>query len=232
MSVIVIFLSQTPSSDVVGGSVRNFWHNVYQFHHSRHLPALRLYDNTMANQQEPVLGNMAVDDNTMPHQYHDLNASDDLAAIRALLLAILRHLSIEIPREIIPLRISTGDADPKNSRYKEDQTIDYLIRQTPVRLAMRLQQMRNTTPFALNTTSPETRQGIDAGVSSMLSWSIDIRELLQSGNVDYQAFSYDENGHVSGAFGGDVRHSSSTSMPSLDIKEHIVSVSPDGLQRW
>ena len=61
----------------------------------------------------------------------DASAAADLAAIRALLVAIARHNLIEIPQEASSLATTRNadEVDPKGSLYDEAKTIDYRTRQ-------------------------------------------------------------------------------------------------------
>ena len=153
------------------------------------------------------------------------SSSDDIGAIRALLLAIARHHSIDIRKEVPPIGINTGAIDPKTACYDEDRTIEYRLRQLPRELSLRSQQIWRPTPFKLNTTATKTRQDLKAGMSDVLSLTMDIHKLLDNGNVDYDELGYDESGHICRLAGRDAHHSGSAAMPDLDIRENIVSFS-------
>lgn len=176
----------------------------------------------MTNPSAPSLRNMAVNGDILPPHARDPSHIDDLGAIRALLLATLRHHSIQIPKEATPLGITTGDVHPKKGVYDESRTIDYHITQLPRRLALSSQQSWHTHfKLSLTATTPVTRQTLEAGMSSVLSWSIHTRNLLQAGHIDYDAFGYDWDGNIRIL----VRHRSSASSPDLQIREHIVCLS-------
>lgn len=150
---------------------------------------------------------------------------DDLGAIRSLLTAIAEHHSIDIKKDVPPITISTGAIDPKEANYNEDRTIQYRLRQLPRELSLRPQQIWRPTPFKLNIAAPETGQDLEAGMSDVLSLTMDIHKLLYNGNVDYDELGYDENGHICRLAGRDAHHSGSAAMPHMDIRENIVSFS-------
>jgi hypothetical protein len=56
-----------------------------------------------------------------------------MAAIRALMIAVAKHNSIQIPAEALPVRpqISTDETVSTRGRYDSDKTINYQLRQRP-----------------------------------------------------------------------------------------------------
>ena len=164
----------------------------------------------------------------------DSSTADDLGAIRALLLAIVRHHSIEIANEVKPLvMISMDHVDPKRSRYNEDTTIDYHMRQLLVLERMSLGVASLGSQIDLRV-QPVTKENLKVGMSStLLSWSINLPRVLHHGSVDYGEFGYDKNGYVTPFDAGDnpqpvLRSARQTGLaytppPSrLDIREHVV----------
>lgn len=119
---------------------------------------------------------------------------DDLVAIRALLLSLARHNSIEIPREanVLPTTRSLSDVDPKHSRYEEGKTVDYHIRQLPKGSTL---ESEGNSPLRLDATSLEWGQ-LAVGISCVLLWTSDLHGPRHDRHVDYDEFSYNGDGHI------------------------------------
>ncbi|KAK0652612.1 hypothetical protein B0T16DRAFT_443797 [Cercophora newfieldiana] len=132
------------------------WDDKLQDNVSKHYPALesiRHYEMAESLSGAPLRAFEGLD--AAPRQDLDMSAAEDLAAIRALLLAIARHNLIEIPKEANSLATSrsTGDVDPRGSLYNESKIIQYRTRQP--RTATELPSKENLPP----------------GVSSGLLWA-------------------------------------------------------------
>jgi hypothetical protein len=121
---------------------------------------------------------MSSNRDNLPRPDLDPSAAGDLAAIHALLLAIARHNSIEIPKEAGSLATSgsTSDVDPKASSYDEAKTIDYHTRQPGTALTL------------------QDKHDLGPGISSGLLWVSD--PFRRDRHVDYGEYGYDENGYV------------------------------------
>lgn len=128
----------------------------------------------------------------------DSDSTNDIKTVRALLLAIARHYSIEIPKESSPLGITTSYIDPQNSRYDEDATVDYHVRQLqdPDDLTRRSDAWRSSPPAIRLDVAPNMRQQPEPGLTLALSWPIDQHLLLRDGIIQYNEFGFDAKGYL------------------------------------
>ena len=155
---------------------------------------------------------------------------DNLAAIRALLLSIARHHSVEIPREAnaLPTAGSLSDVDPRRSRYEEAETVNYHIRQLPNGSAL---ESEGSPSLELDTSTLGWDQ-IPVGKSNVLLWvsDCDPRGLRHDRHVDYDEFGYGEDGYICSLGRQDSLGTedlprpgnSRYAPPPREIREHIV----------
>ncbi|GAB1311851.1 hypothetical protein MFIFM68171_02061 [Madurella fahalii] len=148
---------------------------------------------------------------TMSRQGLDASVATDLAAIRALLVAIARHNLIGIPKEADSLASSrnSDDIDPKGSRYDEAKIIDYRTRQPGT--AKELQ----------------SKDRLGPGVSSGDLWASNT--LRHDRHVGYGEFGYDKDGYLCSLDYSDDTTMQDTTQPGnrsyipprREVKEHI-----------
>ncbi|KAK3358108.1 hypothetical protein B0T25DRAFT_176863 [Lasiosphaeria hispida] len=160
---------------------------------------------------------MAESHDALSRRDFDSSAAGDLAAIRALLLAIARHNLIEIPKEANSLATSRSisDVDPKESSYEEAKIINYRTRQPGTAITL------------------QSRDDLGPGVSSGLLW---VDTLRYDRHVDYGEFGYDENGYICSLGHRDAVPMQDTPQPGnesyvppphREIKEHIFKKADD-----
>ena len=175
----------------------------------------------MIGNRDPLPGPVTV--NTTPI----VEGNSDLAAIRALLLAIARHNSIEVPKEASALGTLRNTAlDPGGSQYDEDKTISYRVRQLPRGLALETETAEGE-PLELKTEALRI-EDFGPGISSVLLWSFDTHTTHCGQYVEYEEFGYDESGSVFNLECRDAakdvvpRTGGGSVSPRTGIREHIV----------
>ncbi|KAK4199323.1 hypothetical protein QBC40DRAFT_176707 [Triangularia verruculosa] len=120
---------------------------------------------------------------------------DHLAAIQKLLVAIAKHVSVPIPRELLPVK----QAGPQKGHYDSRWTIDYQLRQLPTQWDFLSGIWRD---LFIHFSLPEpavVRHDLAGatGLAKALSWKIDKDASQNGAYVNYEEFGYDEDGYLS-----------------------------------
>ncbi|KAI0444365.1 hypothetical protein F4803DRAFT_549171 [Xylaria telfairii] len=123
--------------------------------------------------------------------------ASELRVIRELLLSVAKNFPIEIPRGVFR-SINNAVIDPRNIKYDEGGTIEYLIQQLPTAESFRspkwgvmcdLLGLSNTRP-SINFESGDIAPGPEP--TAVLSWNLEDFNV----GVTMQEFSYNQNAYI------------------------------------
>ncbi|KAK3363171.1 hypothetical protein B0T25DRAFT_491624 [Lasiosphaeria hispida] len=133
------------------------------------------------------------------HESPDSADKNYMAAIHALMVAMAKQNSIQIPAEALPARPRITDKiDPGRWRYESEKTINYQLQQRPIAEACSSEEWKQIFERFCSTGLTIARRDhpLSTDLVNILSWTVPQPKDLHPAQVDYDEFSYDEGGYV------------------------------------